>query len=201
MSEIVLVRHGATEWSEVGKHTGRTDLALTDKGRAGAEALRDVLVRRSFALVLVSPLQRARRTAELAGFSSYQVDPDLAEWDYGSYDGRTTEEISDEVGTPWSIWRDGAAGAGGESPADVAGRAARVLARVQPLIAAGGDVALVGHGHALRVLAATWLGLDPAAGALLALFPGSVSALGFEHDRHVITRWNVRPSDVVPHLR
>jgi len=200
MSEIVLVRHGATEWSEAGKHTGRTDLGLTDKGQDGARALRELLVRRSFALVLVSPLQRARRTAELAGFSSYQVEPDLAELDYGQYEGRTTEEISSERGKPWSIWQDGVEAVGGESLTALGVRCARVIARAAPLLAAGGDVALVGHGHALRVLAATWLGLDPAAGALLALSAGSISGLGFEHERHVVVRWNIRPAEVAPHL-
>ncbi|MDQ1701805.1 MAG: hypothetical protein QOF57_1057 [Frankiaceae bacterium] len=197
MSEIVLVRHGATEWSEAGKHTGRSDLPLTAAGEAGARALLPLLAHRAFGLVLVSPLRRARRTAELAGVTSYEVDPDLAEWDYGAYDGRTTAEISEESGKPWSVWQDGVEQAGGESLVALAGRATRVLARAEPLLAAGRDVALVGHGHALRVLAATWLGLDPAGGALLALSPGSVSALGFEHDRHVLARWNVRPDDLL----
>ena len=197
---LVLVRHGETEWSATGKHTGLTDVDLTETGERQARALEPVLAAYQGCPAWSSPLQRARRTAELAGLGDVTVDRDLLEWDYGAYEGRTTEEISHEIGKPWSIWQDGVEAAGGESLASLAGRAARVLARATPLVAAGGDVALVGHGHALRVLAATWLGLDPAAASLLALSPGSVSALGFEHDRHVLARWNVRPSDVVPHL-
>ena len=197
MSEIVLVRHGATEWSAVGKHTGRTDLALSPQGEAGASALHPILAPRTFGLTLVSPLRRARRTAELAGLDSYQVDPDLAEWDYGAADGRTTAEISEANGAPWSIWKDGVETMGGESLTAVAARGARVLARARSVLKTGQDVALVGHGHALRILATSWLALEPAVGATLALSPGSVSALGFEHDRHVIERWNVRPGDVL----
>jgi probable phosphoglycerate mutase len=197
VAEIVLVRHGATEWSEAGKHTGRSDLLLTAKGEAGARALHPILAARTFGLTLVSPLRRARRTAELAGLTSYQVDGDLAEWDYGAIDGRTTADVSAERGAPWSIWEDGVESAGGESLADVGRRAMRVIARATTCLNKGEDVAIVGHGHALRVLAVTWLGLDPGAGALLALAPGSISALGFEHDRHVIERWNVRPGDVL----
>ncbi|MCU1677078.1 MAG: histidine phosphatase family protein [Frankiales bacterium] len=192
MSEIVLIRHGATEWSDIGKHTGRSDIPLTATGEAGARALRAQLAGRSFGLVLTSPLQRARRTAELAGLSSYEIDPDLAEWDYGTIDGRTTADVSAERGAPWSVWTDGVESVGGESAAAVGRRAGRVLRRAESCLAAGQDVALVGHGHALRILAATWLGLEPTAGALLALSPGSISTLGYEHDTHVIQNWNVR---------
>ena len=197
VSEIVLVRHGATEWSALGKHTGRTDLPLSPQGEAGARALHPILAPRTFGLTLVSPLRRARRTAELAGLDSYQVEADLAEWDYGTADGRTTAEISEDRGAPWSIWTDGVDAMGGESLSAVAARGARVLARARLVLDTGQDVALVGHGHALRILAATWLALEPSTGSTLALSPGSVSALGFEHDRHVIERWNVRPGDVL----
>ena len=192
MSQIVLVRHGSTEWSVLGKHTGRTDIPLTSDGERGARALRPMLDGRPFGLVLVSPLLRARSTADLAGLASYDIDPDLAEWDYGAIDGRTTAEISEGLGRPWSIWQDGVEAGGGESLTSLAARARRVLARAEACLESGADVALVGHGHALRVLAVTWLGLEPQAGALLALSPGSVSVLGFEHDRHVLEHWNTR---------
>ena len=192
MPDLYLVRHGQTEWSELGKHTGRTDLALTPAGERDAAALRPLLAGHAFAQVLVSPLQRARRTAEAAGLTPYETDDDLVEWDYGALDGRTTAEISTERGRPWRIWDDGAEEYGGEPIDLVAKRAQRVLDRVA---GTDGDVALVGHGHSLRVLAATYLGLEPQAGALLTLAAGSVSVLGREHDRAVIVRWNSRPSD------
>jgi broad specificity phosphatase PhoE len=194
VSEIVLVRHGATDWSAVGRHTGRTDRPLSEAGERGAAALAPLLSGRTFGLVLVSPLIRARRTAELAGVTDYALDDDLVEWDYGSAEGRTTAEMSDERGGPWSVWGDGPVGAGAETVDDVAARGARVLSRAMPTLDAGGDVLLVGHGHALRILAADWLGLAPRGGALLALSAGSVSALGFEHDRHVVSSWNVTPA-------
>jgi len=198
VSEIVLVRHGTTEWSRVGRHTGRTDLPLTPQGESDAAALRPLLAGCSFGLVLVSPLQRARRTVELAGFPSYDVDPDLIEWDYGNIEGKTAEELSAARGGPWSIWDGSVADGGGETADEVASRAARVLARATACLDTGKDVLLVGHGHGLRILAATWLGLHPRAGALLVLSAGSVSALGFEHNQPVVQRWNVRPADCAP---
>ena len=196
MREIWLVRHGMTAWARDHRHTGRTDVPLLPEGEQAARDLGPRL-QRDWAAVMSSPLQRAWRTAELAGLTSYQVDDDLAEWNYGAIDGRTTEEVSAERGSPWNIWADGVESAGGESLADVGRRATRVIARAAAYLAREQDVALVGHGHALRILAATWLGLPPASGALFALAPGSVSALGFEHGRHVLQRWNVRPGDVL----
>ena len=195
--ELVLVRHGATEWSTGGKHTGRTDVPLTDLGEkqaaALADLLTDVLAGRRFLLVLSSPLVRARRTAELAGLLDVELDPDLQEWDYGGYEGLTTAQIREQR-PGWRLWSDGVPpGDGvhpGESASDVGERADRVIARVEPALTSG-DVALVAHGHFLRVLAARWLQLEPAAGALLALDTASVSVLGFEHGEHVVRHWNV----------
>lgn len=193
MSELVLVRHGETEWSASGQHTGITDIPLTRAGADQVNQLRPFLDGHRFGLVLTSPRLRARRTAELLGWTNPEVDPDLAEWDYGGYEGRTTAEISAELGRPWSIWTDPVPS--GETPGEtidqVAQRADRVLARVTPLLPAGQDVALVGHGHCLRVLAARWLGLAPQAGALLALPAGSMSGLGYEHDQPVIAYWSL----------
>jgi probable phosphoglycerate mutase len=193
MSELVLVRHGETEWSASGQHTGVTDLPLTPTGEHQVSRLRPLLAGYRFELVLASPRLRARRTAELLGWADPTIEPDLAEWDYGGYEGRTTAEISAELGQPWRIWTDPvpAGVTPGETLAQVAQRADRVLARVRPLLEAGGDIALVGHGHDLRVLAARWLGLDPQAGALLALAAGSMSGLGYEHDRPVIVYWSL----------
>ncbi|MGH3823974.1 MAG: histidine phosphatase family protein [Pseudonocardiaceae bacterium] len=193
MSELVLVRHGETTWSASGQHTGVTDIPLTPAGERQVSRLRPLLEGRSFGLVLTSPRSRARRTAELLGWTNPEVEPDLVEWDYGGYEGRTTAEISAELGRPWRIWTDPvpAGATPGETLAQVAHRADRVLARVAPVLAAGHDVALVGHGHDLRVLAARWLGLDPQAGALLALSAGSISGLGYEHDRPVIVYWSL----------
>jgi len=193
MSELVLVRHGETEWSASGHHTGVTDIPLTRAGELQVRQLRPLLDGRRLGLVLTSPNLRARRTAELLGWANHEVDPDLAEWDYGGYEGRTTAEISVELGRPWWIWTDPVppGATPGETIDQIAQRADRVLARVAPLLSAGQDVALVGHGHHLRVLAARWLGLDPQAGALLALSAGSMSGLGYEHDRPVILYWNL----------
>lgn len=198
MSELVLVRHGETAWSASGQHTGVTDLPLTPPGEHQVSWLRPLLERRSFGLVLTSPRLRARRTAELLGWTDPELEPDLLEWDYGGYEGRTTAEISAELGRPWRIWTDPvpAGATPGETLAQVAERADRVLARVQPTLRAGADVALVGHGHDLRVLAARWLGLDPQAGALLSLAAGSMSGLGYEHDRPVIVYWSLSAARV-----
>lgn len=193
MSELVLVRHGETQWSATGQHTGVTDIPLTPRGEHQVAQLRPLLGSHRFGLVLTSPRLRARRTAELLGWPDPEAEPDLAEWDYGGYEGRTTAEISAELGRPWRIWADPvpAGATPGETPEQVAQRADRVLARVRPMLQAGRDVALVGHGHDLRVLAARWLRLPPQAGALLALSAASISGLGYEHDRPVVVYWNI----------
>ncbi|MEO3803198.1 histidine phosphatase family protein [Nonomuraea sp. B1E8] len=194
MDEMVLLRHGATEWSKAGKHTGRTDLPLTGDGEEQARALAPLVKGREFGLVLVSPAQRARRTADLAGLNGYEVDADLWEWDYGGYEGITTPEIR-ESRPGWYLWRDGVipgdAEHPGESAAEVAARADRVIERAR---AARGRVALVAHGHFLRVLAARWLGLGPAEGRLFRLDTGTYSRLGFEHAEPVLMTWNA-PAD------
>ncbi|WP_347059805.1 histidine phosphatase family protein [Blastococcus sp. HT6-30] len=190
MGEIVVLRHGQTEWSRTGQHTGTTDLPLLPEGEEQARGLRAVLAGRQFVEVRVSPLVRARRTAELAGLPATDVDPDLVEIDYGGYEGRTTAEISEELGREWSIWRDGTATAAmpGEALDDVGRRVDRVLDRARARLGEG-DVALVAHGHVLRVLTARWLGLAPEAGALFALPAGRYGVLGHEHGRPVLTGW------------
>lgn len=183
--EIVLVRHGETEWSLSGQHTSRTDLPLTERGRERARALGEALAERRFALVLCSPLRRARETCELAGLGdAAQIEPDLQEWDYGEYEGITTPEIL-ETRPGWSLWRDGCPG--GESPEQVCARVDRALAR---LSGADGDAIAFAHGHVLRVLAARWLGQGVPFGARLALAAGSLSVLGFERDGEALVRWN-----------
>ncbi|HEU5034620.1 MAG TPA: histidine phosphatase family protein [Mycobacteriales bacterium] len=200
MPAIFLVRHGETAWSRAGRHTGLTDVPLTHEGEAQARALAAAVQPVAFALVLTSPLARARRTAELAGLHpparpDVQVEPGLAEWDYGGYEGRTTAEISTELGRPWTLFADGvrAGETPGESLAAVAARAEAVLDRVRPVLAGGGNVALVGHGHQLRVLTACWLGVDPGFAAHLRLAAGTLSRLDTEHDVPAIDQWNVRP--------
>jgi probable phosphoglycerate mutase len=184
--EIVLVRHGETEWSRTLRHTGRTDVPLTDKGRGQAELVGRALRGRSFGLVLTSPLQRAADTCRLAGFGAEaQARDDLREWDYGDYEGRTTAEIREEV-PGWTLFADGVPN--GETAAEVADRADRVLAEAA---AVSGDVLLFAHGHVLRVLAARWLGLEPAAGRLFALDPATLSTLGREREQPVLRGWNV----------
>ena len=182
--EILLVRHGETEWSRTGRHTGWSDPPLTKEGERQARAVGEALRDRSFALVLSSPLQRARETARLAGFEPETGD-DLAEWDYGKYDGLTTPEIREQV-PDWTIWRYGAAG--GESVEQLAARADRVVAE---LLTVDGDVLVFSHGHFLRVLTARWLELAAADGRLFALDSGTLSTLGFEREQHVIRSWNV----------
>jgi probable phosphoglycerate mutase len=188
MGDIVEVRHGETEWSRAHRHTSYTDLPLTADGERQARALAPALAGRPFHAVLSSPRRRALRTAELAGLPVTAVDDGLVEWDYGEYEGLTTAEIR-RTRPDWNLWIHGCPG--GESPEQVGARIDAVLARVRPLLA-GGDVALVGHGHALRVLGARWVGLAPSAGGLLWLDTATLSGLGFEHDRPVILRWNVR---------
>lgn len=185
MPEIVLVRHGETKWTRTRQHTGKTDLSLDEEGRRQAGRVGKALAGREFGLVLTSPLRRARETCELAGFGGLaRVRPDLAEWDYGEYEGRTTAEIHVER-PDWSLWRDGVPG--GESPDDVGGRADRVIEEVR---AAGLDTLIFGHGHQLRVLTARWLGLAPAEGRLFVLGTASISSLGYEHDIPALLRWN-----------
>ena len=181
----VLVRHGETEWSLDGRHTGRTDLPLLPEGIEQARALRPVLGARTFAAVLTSPLVRARETAELAGLGAGAVvDPDLAEWDYGAYEGVTTNQIR-EKRPGWELFADGVPD--GESIEDVAARVDRVIARVR---ATPGDVACVAHSHVLRVLAARWIGLDPGVGRSLVLDPAAVSELGWDREHPVVLSWN-----------
>jgi len=186
LRELWLIRHGETEWSRSGAHTGRTDLPLTGAGRENAAAIGRWLAGRPFAMVLTSPLERARETCRLAGYGgAAQVDPNLAEWNYGDYEGRTTPQIQQER-PGWSLWKDGVLN--GENIADVAARADAVVERA---LAADGAVALFAHGHILRILAARWLGLPPVSGKLFALGTASVSTLGFEHETRVISRWNL----------
>jgi broad specificity phosphatase PhoE len=183
--EIVLARHGETEWSRDLKHTGRTDIPLTDRGRAEAEQLGRALAGRSFARVQSSPLQRAVETCRLAGLGDQvELTGDLLEWDYGEYEGITTAEIRRER-PDWKLWRDGCPG--GETAADVGKRVDRVIAQLRGL---EGDAVLFAHGHVLRVLTARWLRLGPECGALFKLDTGTLSVLGFERETPVITRWN-----------
>jgi probable phosphoglycerate mutase len=186
MGEAILIRHGETEWSKAHKHTSYTDLPLTAEGERQAKALAPAVAGRRFVAVISSPRQRALRTAELAGLTVSTVDEDLAEWDYGEYEGLTTEEIR-RARPGWQLWADGCPG--GESPEQVGARLDRVIARIKPLLAHG-DVALVGHGHATRVLGARWVGLPPSAGGLLRLDTATLSALGYEREQEVILRWN-----------
>jgi probable phosphoglycerate mutase len=184
-AEIVLVRHGQTEWSRDGRHTGSTDVPLTEEGRRQAQAVGGWLERREFTRVVTSPLSRAAETCRLAGLGD-RAEPrqELVEWDYGDYEGITTPAIL-ERDPGWDLWRDGCPG--GESPAEVAARVDRVLAVLRD---ADGDVAVFAHGHLLRVLAARWIGLGPDGGALIALDTATVSLLGHERERPVIRRWN-----------
>ena len=184
---IYLARHGETAWSLTGQHTGLTDLPLTERGEQNARALGERLMGLNFGKVFTSPLQRAARTCEMAGFGAVaEVDRDLVEWDYGQYEGRRTAEIHAKR-PDWQLFRDGCPG--GESPDQVGARADRVLSRVR---AVGADVLFFSSGHFLRVLAARWLGLEPPAGTYLLLSTASLSALGYEHNlsQPVIRLWN-----------
>jgi probable phosphoglycerate mutase len=186
--EVVLVRHGETEWSRDGKHTGWTDIQLTDRGRQDAQAVGDALRERRFARVLTSPLSRASETARLAGFGDVAEQRDeLREWDYGAYEGRKTAEIREER-PGWSLWRDGVPD--GESADQVGARADRVVEELRSL---DGDALVFAHGHLLRVLTARWLGLDPGDGRLFALDPATISVLGYERETPVIRLWNAPP--------
>jgi broad specificity phosphatase PhoE len=180
-----LVRHGETEWARLGRHTGRTDVPLTEAGKHQALAVRSKLEGHAFGLVLSSPLSRALDTARLAGFGDVaEVDPDLAEWDYGAWEGMTTPEIRERI-PGWTIWANGARN--GETPEQVAARCDRVIARVR---AAKDDALLFGHGHLLRVLTARWLDLGPSEGRHFALATATVSVLGWERETPVVERWN-----------
>jgi broad specificity phosphatase PhoE len=196
MGDLILLRHGETEWSRTGKHTGRTDVPLTPRGEAAAAALAPLLAGCNIVAAFTSPAQRAVRTAELAGLADAKPDPDLWEWDYGGYEGLTTAQIRQRQ-PGWSLWRDGVipgdAAHPGETVQQVGERADRVLRRVAPLLA-DGDVALVAHGHMLRVLTARYLRLAPAAGRLFRLDTGTVSTLGAEHAEPVMVSWNVPPN-------
>jgi broad specificity phosphatase PhoE len=182
---VFAIRHGETEWSLSGQHTGTTDIPLTENGRRLAERLRPVLAWEAFALVLVSPMQRARETCRLAGLGELAViEPDLAEWNYGRYEGLTPKQIN-EVAPDWLIFRDGCPG--GETPEQVGARVDRVIARTR---STKGSSALFAHGHVLRVLGARWLGLPAGAGQHFALNTGSVSVLGYYHEIPAVRIWN-----------
>jgi broad specificity phosphatase PhoE len=204
--QLVLLRHGETEWSASGQHTGRTDIPLTAAGEKQARYAGGALANYEFAAVYTSPLLRARRTAELAGHADAVVDEDLAEWDYGPVDGRTSHDVSVELGREFLIFDDGVRvlppsaehgeGRPGETLEDVATRAARVVAKAEETLAAraddgGGDVLLVAHGHLLRVLATVWLGVDPRLGARFELGTAAVCLLGYGHNLRTVEGWNL----------
>lgn len=194
---LVLVRHGQTEWSATGRHTGLTDVDLTADGERQARALAPFLARYRGCPVWTSPLRRARRTAELAGLRDIQVDDNLLEWDYGAYEGLTTPQIREQgAGAGWTVFADGVlpGRTPGESLQQVTGRARRVLDRARDVLTSS-DLVLVGHGHALRVLATCWVDADPTFGARLILSAGSISLLGEEHDVPGIVAWNVQPAE------
>jgi probable phosphoglycerate mutase len=187
LPSIYLARHGETAWTVSGQHTGRTDLPLTPRGEDNARRLSERLKGMTFSRVFTSPLQRARKTCELAGYGSVaEIDPDLVEWNYGNYEGKRTAEVRQER-PDWQLFRDGCPG--GESVADVGARADRVLARLRSL---QGDLLLFSSAHFLRVLAARWLGLDPSGGRYFVLSTATLSILGYEHSKAdpVIRLWN-----------
>ncbi|MFE9629823.1 histidine phosphatase family protein [Streptomyces sp. NPDC006463] len=194
MGELIVIRHGQTEWSLSGRHAGRTDVQLTDAGEAAARALAPRLASRPLVAVFSSPLSRAMRTAELAGLTSAKPDPDLLEWDYGGYEGLTTEQIR-ELKPGWDLWRDGVVPGDAEHPGEqlqqVAARTDAVLDRIRPLLS-GGDVAVVAHGHLARVLTVRWLGLDASTSRLLGHpHPGTLSFLATEDGQPFVSAWNV----------
>lgn len=190
MPEIYLIRHGETEWSLSGKHTGVSDIPLTEHGRQQAKLMRRELSTLKLQLVLTSPLRRARETCELAGLAERaEIDPDLMEWNYGDYEGLTSEQIHVHRPT-WTIFNDGG-GPGGETSEQVGSRVDRVIARVRAL---NSDAALFAHGHVLRVLAARWLGLAPSAGAHFLLDTATLCVLSTDAGIAVLKRWNVAPS-------
>ena len=198
MGELILLRHGETDWSKSGQHTGRTDIPLTPTGEVAAAALAALVDHRDIVAAFSSPARRAARTAELALGPRVEVkqDPDLWEWDYGGYEGMTTAQIQ-ERRPGWYLWRDGVipgdAAHPGETVREVGERVDRVLARAEPLLA-DGDVALVAHGHVLRILTARYLQLAPSDGKLFRLDTGTLSTLGQEHEGPVMVSWNVPPA-------
>lgn len=184
-AEVVLIRHGETEWTRTGKHTGRTDIPLTERGRQQAQAAGAALRGRSFARVLTSPLERALETCRLAGFGEAAERRDeLMEWNYGAYEGRKTLDIRQER-PGWTLWRDGVPD--GETAVEIGARVDRIIGELR---AADGDSAVFAHGHLLRVLAARWVGLEPVAGRLFALDPATISVLGYERETPVLRMWN-----------
>jgi broad specificity phosphatase PhoE len=183
--KVYVVRHGETEWSLSGQHTGVTDIPLTENGRAVARRLRPILAEQSFQLVLTSPLRRARETCELAGLGTRAaVESDLHEWDYGEYEGLTPKQIHDKQ-PGWMIFRDGCPG--GETPKEIGARVDRVIARVR---GTSGDVALFAHGHVFRVLVARWIGLPPGAGQHFLLDTATLNVLGYYRDSPAVKVWN-----------
>ena len=193
--ELVLVRHGETEWSKSGQHTGRTDIPLTENGEVQAQRAARLLADREFALELSSPLARARETARIIGLDT-ELDEDMYEWDYGAYEGLTTPQIKVKRHGPWDLWTDGvpAGDTPGENAAEVRVRVERVINRARPVLAEGHDAIVVAHGHVLRALGAAWIRLAPQDGAVLKLGTATVSTLGYEHGRPVIDSWNIAPS-------
>ena len=188
---LVLLRHGETEWSRAGRHTGRTDIALSARGEQMSAKIGELLKGRTFSLVLISPLQRARRTAQLSGLVDAQIDENLMEWDYGGYEGLTTNEIRERVGHQWTVFEDGVipGATPGESIEVVAARCRKVIDRATPYLASG-DVVLVGHGHCLRILAAVFLRQELRFGSQILLDAGSVSVLRRQREIPVIDSWN-----------
>jgi broad specificity phosphatase PhoE len=184
---VCLIRHGETEWSLSRQHTGTSDIPLTQGGRAAAKLLEPALAEPKFAVVLVSPLRRARQTCELAGLGALAtIDADLCEWNYGKYEGLTPAQIR-ATAPGWLIFRDGCPG--GESPTEVGARVDRLIARIRTI---AGHVALFGHGHLLRVLASRWIGLPVSSGSHFLLHPASLSVLGYYHGMGAVERWNAR---------
>ncbi|MCX4987640.1 MULTISPECIES: histidine phosphatase family protein [unclassified Streptomyces] len=203
MGDLLLVRHGETEWSMSGRHTGSTDVPLTDNGREQARRLGPLIARHHIAAAFVSPMRRARETARLAGVGGARVDADLSEWDYGGYEGITTVEIHRER-PDWFLFTDGVTAGPpehpGESPDEVGERAERMLAKIDAALSESeGSVVVVSHGHFLRVLTARRLGLTAQSGALFQLGTGTMSRLSTEHRRHVVAGWNVRPDAYCSH--
>jgi len=185
IQQVYLIRHGETEWSLSGQHTGITDIPLTENGRNVAKQLEPILAKETFTLILTSPLERARKTCELAGLGAHaEIDRDLMEWNYGEYEGLTPKQI-DAQAPGWMIFTDGCPG--GESPAQVSARADRLVARVRSV---EGDVALFAHGHIFRVFAARWLGLPPMAGCHFLLDTATLSILSYYRNLPAIRRWN-----------
>jgi probable phosphoglycerate mutase len=193
MGELIILRHGETEWSRDRRHTGRTDLPLTPHGEAQAQAVAALVARRRVVHTISSPALRARHTAELAGLAVDEYDPDLWEWDYGGYEGLTTPQIQEQR-PGWFLWNDGVipGDTPGETADEVGARVDKVLAKARPYLE-DGDVALVAHGHVLRILTARYLDLPATKGRLFALSTGTLSTLGTEHGRPVITSWNIPP--------